>query len=50
MYSDSLPMGYAHAAGALIAEAEDPFAVADHNRFDTIEAWMSQDAPNGGLV
>ena len=33
-----------HAAGALIAEAENALAVADHDGLDAIEARMAEDA------
>src|SRR5262249_46786156 len=38
-----LPDGDAHAAGALIAEAEDPLAIADHDGADAVIARMGQD-------
>jgi hypothetical protein len=38
--------GDAHAAGALVAEAEDTLAVADHDGFDGIEPPVGEDAPN----
>src|SRR5580704_8387889 len=42
--------GDSHAAGALIAKAEDAFAVADYDGFDVVETWMTEDAPNDVLV
>ncbi len=40
----------AHAAGALIAEPEDAFAVADHDGFDFVVARMAEDAADQVLV
>jgi hypothetical protein len=40
----------AHAAGALIAEAEDAFAVADDDGLDAVEAWVAEDAADVVLV
>ena len=40
----------AHAAGALVAEAEDALAVADDDGLDTVEARMTEDAADGVLM
>src|ERR1700732_1155996 len=36
----------AHAAGALIADTENAFAVADHDRIDAVVARMGENAPD----
>ncbi len=38
-----LPDGDTHASGALIAETQDAFAIADHDAFHTVIAGMTQD-------
>src|SRR6202140_3112548 len=40
----------AHAAGALVAEAEDALAVADDDGLDAVEARIGKDAADIGLV
>src|ERR1700686_33607 len=40
----------AHAAGALVAEAEDAFAVADDDGLDAVEARVAEDAADVVLV
>src|SRR6202140_1334648 len=40
----------AHAAGALVAEAEDAFAVADDDDLDAVEARVAEDAADVVLV
>ena len=40
----------AHAAGALVAEAEDALAVADDDGLDAVEARIGEDAADVGLV
>ena len=37
-----------HAAGALIAEAKDALAVADHDGLDAVVARMTEDAADAG--
>src|SRR5580700_10858973 len=40
----------AHAAGALVAEAEDALAIADDDGFDAVEARIAEDAADVVLV
>ena len=46
VYRESLPMGYAHAANALIPQAKYAFAVCHHDDFDLVLSGVSQDIVN----
>ena len=37
---------YAHATGALIAEAKNALAVAHDDRFDIVKSWIAEDVAN----